>query len=202
MSASPDPAAPARWEKKSQSLHAACGLFDVLHARYRHPRRGRERDFVVIEGPDWVNVIALTGQHELVLVRQFRFGIDDFSLEIPGGVMEPGEDPLAAAQRELREETGYTGRAGRILGCVHPNPAIMNNRCHMVLVEAAARTSDLAWDHDEEIEILTAPVDDVLNWARAGRIRHALVLDALLLFEPVWAEMRRGGFSPPGPPPG
>jgi len=199
MSDSSDPVAPARWVKKGQSLHAACGLFDVLHARYRHPARERERDFVVIEGPDWANVIALTARQQLVLVRQFRFGIDDFSLEIPGGVMEPGEDPLAAAQRELREETGYTGRPVRVLGSVHPNPAIMNNLCHIVLVEGAAPTSELAWDHDEEIEILTAPVDDVLGWARAGRIRHALVLDALLLFEPVWADMRAGGIAPPDP---
>jgi len=191
MSDPSEPAAPARWERLGRSLHAACGLFDVQHARYRHPRRGRERDFVVIEGPDWVNVIALTPERHLVLVRQFRFGIDDFSLEIPGGVMEPGEDPLTAAQRELREETGHTGRPVRVLGAVHPNPAIMNNVCHLVLVEDARRTNELAWDHDEEIEILTAPVDEVLDWARGGRIRHALVLDALLLFEPVWEQLRR-----------
>jgi len=185
-------AAPARWEKAGRTLHASCQVFDVLHARFRHPGRGRERDFVVIEAPDWVNVIALTPEHRLVLVRQFRFGIDDFSLEIPGGVMERGEEPLAAAQRELREETGYTGRRARVLGAVHPNPAIMNNVCHLVLVEEAERTAALSWDHDEEIEVLNAPVDEVLGWARTGRIRHALVLDALLLFEPVWAHLRAG----------
>lgn len=189
---------PARWERTGQSLHAQCQVFDVLHARYRHPGRGRERDFVVIEAPDWVNVIALTPDDRLVLVRQFRFGIDDFSLEIPGGVMEPGEDPLTAAQRELREETGHTGQPARVLGHVHPNPAIMNNACHLVLVEQAQRTTGLDWDHDEEIEVLTAPVDEVLGWARTGRIRHALVLDALLLFEPVWERLRpdRAGPAP------
>ena len=195
---------PARWERAGQSLYASCQVFDVLHARYRHPGRGRERNFVVIQAPDWVNVIALTPDVRLVLVRQFRFGIDDFSLEIPGGVMEPGEDPLAAAQRELREETGHTGRSARILGGVHPNPAIMNNVCHLVLVEQVEPTAALHWDHDEEIEILTAPVDEVYAWARAGRIRHALVLDALLLFEPVWERLRRGGAAPSagGPAPG
>ncbi len=112
------PAVPARWEKIGQSLHASCQLFDVLHARYRHPGRGRERDFVVMTAPDWVNVIALTPDFQLVLVRQFRFGIDDFSLEIPGGVMERGEDALVAAQRELSEETGYTGDNVRLwVGC-------------------------------------------------------------------------------------
>jgi len=142
--------------------------------------------------PDWVNVIALTPDHQLVLVRQFRFGIDGFSLEIPGGVMERGEEPLVAAQRELREETGYTGNGARVLGSVHPNPAIMNNRCHLVLVEDARRTDVLAWDHDEEIEVITAPVDEVYAWARSGRISHALVLDALLLFAPEWERLRRG----------
>jgi 8-oxo-dGTP pyrophosphatase MutT (NUDIX family) len=187
----PVPIVPARWEKMGQHLHASCQVFDVLNARYRHPGRGRERDFVVITAPDWANVIALTPDHQLVLVRQFRFGIDDFSLEIPGGVMERGEDPLGAAQRELREETGYSGSRARVLGAVHPNPAIMNNLCHLVLVEDVRRTDELAWDHDEEIEVLTAPVDEVYAWARSGRISHALVLDALLLFAPEWERLKR-----------
>ncbi len=191
MSDLPGSAAPARWEKLGPPIvDSRNAVFDVLRARYRHPGRGRERDFVVIDAPDWVNVLALTPDRRLVLVRQFRFGIDEFSLEIPGGVMERGEDPLAAAARELREETGYAGRSVRRLGGVHPNPAIMNNVCHLVLVEGAERIHDLAWDHDEEIEVLTASVDEVYAWARSGRIQHALVLDALLLFEPEWARLR------------
>jgi ADP-ribose pyrophosphatase len=194
MSDLPGSAAPARWEKLGPSVvDARCRVFDVLRARYRHPVRNRERDFVVIDAPDWVNVLALTPDRQLVLVRQFRFGIDEFSLEIPGGVMERGEDPLAAARRELGEETGYTGRSARRLGGVHPNPALMNNVCHLVLVEQAERTQGLAWDPDEEIEVLTAPVDEVYAWARSGRIRHALVLDALLLFAPEWERLRSAG---------
>jgi ADP-ribose pyrophosphatase len=129
----------------------------------------------------------------MVLVRQFRYGIDDFSLEIPGGVIDPGEDPVAAGLRELHEETGYAGTKARLLASVHPNPAIQNNRCHLILVENATLSSAPQWDQDEEIEVITAPVDDVLAWARAGKITHSLVLSGLMHFEPIWrARMGRG----------
>jgi ADP-ribose pyrophosphatase len=177
---------PSRWEKFGQASLAKTRIFDVVGQRYRHPVRQTERDFVVIQSPDWVNVLALTVEGRLVLVRQFRFGVADFSLEIPGGVMDPGEDPIAAGLRELREETGYGGAHARLLGSVHPNPAIQSNRCHFVLVDGVETGHALEWDVDEEIEIVTAPVEEVLALARNGGITHALVLNALFLFEPWW----------------
>lgn len=161
-------------------------IFDVRSTRFRHPGRQTERDFIVIDAPDWVNVIALTPDDRLVLVRQFRFGIDGFSLEIPGGVMEVGEEPLIAGVRELQEETGYTGAPARLLGSVHPNPAMQSNRCHFAFVEEATLTMPLDWDADEEIQVLTLPVEEVFALAHTGGITHSLVLNALLLFEPVW----------------
>lgn len=179
--------APGRWKKLGQESVAATRIFSLCRHRYLHPRRHDERDFVVIDSPDWVNVLALTPDKRLVLVRQFRFGIDDFSLEIPGGVIEPGEDALAGGLRELREETGYAGRNARIIGRVHPNPAIQNNTCHLVLVEDAMPVTDTQWDHDEEIAVSTLPVDEVYALAQTGQITHALVLNALLFFAPLWA---------------
>ena len=188
MSTSSTPGAPARWEHLGQSTLATTRVLDLRSVRLRHPRRAVERDFVVIASADWCNVIALTPDGKLVLVRQFRFGIEEFSLEIPGGIIDPGEDPVTAAVRELREETGYAGTSARLLASVHPNPAIQNNRCHLVLVENATLSGASEWDHDEEIEVVTAPVDEVLGWARAGKITHSLVVCGLMHFEPIWRD--------------
>jgi 8-oxo-dGTP pyrophosphatase MutT (NUDIX family) len=183
----------SRWEKLGQATLAKTVVFELQSVRYRHPVRGTERDFVVMHAPDWVNVLALTPDGRLVLVRQFRFGIDAFSLEIPGGVMKAGEDPIEAGRRELREETGFTGARARLLGSVQPNPAIQSNECHIVLVEDAVRTAALEWDADEEIEVTTVPVDEVLALARDGTVTHGLVLNALFLFEPHWRERKGRG---------
>jgi 8-oxo-dGTP pyrophosphatase MutT (NUDIX family) len=183
---------PQRWIKLGAKPFAHTRIFDVQSVRYRHPGRAEAKEFFVIDAPDWVNVVALTPARELVLVRQFRFGLDDFSLELPGGMIDRGEDPVAAGLRELREETGHSGARASSLGSVHPNPAIQNNRCHFILVEEARRTDGLDWDEDEEIEILKLPVDEVYAQARSGGITHALVLDALLLFAPFWEKIKHG----------
>jgi 8-oxo-dGTP pyrophosphatase MutT (NUDIX family) len=187
------PPLPQRWNNLRSEPLLSTRIFDVNRTVFQHPQRSREQDFVVIHAPDWVNVLALTPDHHLVLVRQFRYGTDAFSLEIPGGVMDPGEDAVAAGVRELREESGFVGTSARLLGTVHPNPAMQNNRCHLVLVEQARPTAKLDWDPDEEFEIMTKPVDEVYALAYRGEIMHAMVLDALLLFTPVWAELRRSG---------
>ncbi len=184
---------PARWHLLGSTTQATTPVFKVLRQRYRHPVRQTEREFVVIDAADWVNVLALTPAGHLVLVNQFRFGIDGFSLELPGGVIDQGEDPVVAGVRELREETGFAGVRARSIGWVHPNPAIQNNRCHLVLVEEAVRSAEQEWDTDEEIAVSTAPVAEVLAAARGGRITHALVLNALFCFEPIWAGLNQGG---------
>ncbi|HEY0864278.1 MAG TPA: NUDIX hydrolase [Lacunisphaera sp.] len=182
------PPSPQRWKKLGSREVARTRIFSVESVYFHHPQRAKPQDFFVINAPDWVNVLALTPDGCLVLVRQFRYGIDDFSVEIPGGVIDLGEDPVAAGVRELREETGYVGASARLLGSVRPNPAMQNNRCHLVLVEDARPAAKLDWDPDEEFEIMTRPVDEVYALAYAGGITHAMVLDALLLFTPVWAK--------------
>jgi ADP-ribose pyrophosphatase len=182
---------PARWQKRTDTTLVKTRVFDLHRTRFHHPTRAVERDFVVIHPPDWVNIVALTRNRQLVLVKQYRFGIEGFSLEIPGGMMEAGEKPIATARRELREETGFVGKSARILGRVHPNPAIQSNRCHFVLIQDAVASAAQSWDADEEIKVTTLPVDEVLARARAGGITHGLVLDALFYFEPIWRAMNR-----------
>lgn len=184
------PSPPPRWRKLGARTVARTRIFEVQSVDFQHPHRAQPQDFFVLSAPDWVNVLALTPAGHLVLVRQFRYGTDDFSLEIPGGVMDAGEDAITAGLRELQEETGYTGTRARVLGTVHPNPAMQSNRCHLVLVEDAHRTETPDWDPDEELEILTRPVDQVYDLAYRGGITHAMVLDALLLFTPVWASLK------------
>jgi 8-oxo-dGTP pyrophosphatase MutT (NUDIX family) len=173
---------PARWVRGREETLASTRVLDVRSVRFRRPSEKAERDYVVIHSPDWVNVVAVTPDRQLVLVRQFRFGVDNLSLEVPGGVIEDGEDPVAAGRRELLEETGYGGGEASLLGCVHPNPAIMDNRCHFVLVLGAVPTGPMQWDDDEDIQVCPAPADEAVGLARTGAITHSLSVAALLLF--------------------
>jgi len=173
---------PSRWERGASRVIQSTKILDLCGVFYRHPVRGTAREFICLEAHDWVNVVAVTTEGKIVLVRQFRYGINEFSLEVPGGVIETGEDPVAAGVRELAEETGYAGGTARLLGSVHPNPAIQNNRCHAVLVEGVACTQQLDWDTDEEIEVSTVPVEEAIRLACNGSITHSLSLCALMLF--------------------
>ncbi len=180
---------PEAWEVLERAEHADCRVFSVQRKRCRHPGRGSEVDFFSIRSRDFVNVLALTPEREVVLVNQFRFGVEDFSLEIPGGLVDEGEDPLEAGVRELEEETGFTGKNARVIGKVWANPAIMDNECSFVLVEEAVLTNPARWDEHEEIEVSLAPLEQAMAWARSGRIRHSLVLNALFFLK---GELERG----------
>ena len=176
-------AGPVRWERLADDPLHDCRVWSLCRRRYRHPRNGREGEFFYINSRDWAMVVARTPGGGLVLVRQFRFGSDDFSWEFPGGIVDAGEDPVAAGLRELEEETGYVAERGRVIGTCRPNPAILNNRFHVIFAENARPGGNgTAWDEHEEMEIRDVPEADVFRWAVEGAITHALALNGLLYY--------------------
>jgi len=147
------------------------------------PHTGNAHAFYRIRSPAWVNVVALTHRDELVMVRQFRHGAHAVTLEIPGGMVDPGESPAEAAARELLEETGY--RAGRLasLGSINPNPAIFTNRCHMQVALDCEAVAEIQNSPTEETVVELLPLAELPGTLRAGGIDHALVVAALYAFE-------------------
>lgn len=145
-------------------------------------RSGKKKEFYRFGFPDWVNIIALTPERDLVLIRQFRYGSNRMEIEIPGGMVDKNEHPVDAGCRELLEETGYAGKKARIIGKVCPNPAIQRNYCHTVLVEDAMRVSEQRFDDMEDIECMVKSEEDVLELLDSGQIDHGLVLNALMFY--------------------
>ena len=141
------------------------------------------RDALVLHPSGWVNMIALTEGQEVLLVRQWRFGSGELSLEIPGGMIDPGERELDAAQRELLEETGYRAGEWTRLGEVRPNPAFMSNRCGTWLARDLSWIEEPKGDGSEEISVESAPLAAIPGLISSGEISHALVVAAFYLYE-------------------
>ncbi len=167
-----------RWLKVGTEPVGDFRIFALRKESWRDPRDGRDHTFSVLDTPDWVNVIAVTDDGELVLVRQHRTGVGALSLEIPGGMVDPGETARQAAERELMEETGYRAKQWTEIGRVRPNPAFHTNWCTTFLASGAEfdRPAELHGIEDIEVELYTRP--DLDRLIREGEIDHALVIAA------------------------
>jgi 8-oxo-dGTP pyrophosphatase MutT (NUDIX family) len=176
------PMPPKLWEILSSKPEKACRVFNLRIDHARSPRTGVSHDFYVLESTDWVNVIPLTPEQNVVLIRQYRHGIRENTLEIPGGLVEEGDTPEQAARRELAEETGYREREMVYLGYVYPNPAILDNKCHTFLARDVLIDGKQDQDEKEDIEVLVRPLADVPRLIRDNEITHALVLAAFYRF--------------------
>jgi len=168
----------ARWRRRGERTVLETSIFRVSELSLEHPDQGRDVPFTVVRSNDWVNVIPLTPEGRVVLIRQFRAGIEAEALEIPGGMIEAGEDPAAAAARELTEETGYVPAALELLGTVRPNPAFLDNRCFTYLATGCLPTAGTDFDPDERIEVDVVPLERVRGLIASGAIDHSLVVAA------------------------
>lgn len=171
-----------RWPIVREDTEYRTPIF-TLHKRWsRNPLNGSESPFYVLNCPDWVNVIAETTDGRIILVEQYRHGINDLSLEIPGGVIDAGEDPQTAALRELEEETGYVAESIEKLGKVSSNAAILNNYTHTFLAKNCRLEKAQALDEHEQIRVHVYSKEEVAEAVKAGTIHHAMVVAALGLW--------------------
>jgi ADP-ribose pyrophosphatase len=174
-----DPPKLRKWTQLSREHVGSFRILEVCRVELQDGTGCARGDAFTVRCRDWCNVVAITPSDEVVLVWQYRFGTDTLSLEIPGGVVDEGEEPIYAAARELLEESGYQGEELVPLLVVEPNPAIQNNRCFTFVSPAARRVQSPSFDPQEELETVLVPVAQLGDLLDSGQITHALVQGAL-----------------------
>jgi 8-oxo-dGTP pyrophosphatase MutT (NUDIX family) len=170
---------PKEWPLVSTETLLSLRVFELKRNRARSPRTGAEHDFYVLSGRDWCNVVPLTDDGEVVLIRQFRHGTRETTLEIPGGIIDPGDpSPAEAARRELLEETGCEANILESIGVIAPNPAVQSNACYSFVARGVKQVAAPKLDAAEDIEVVRVPLDEIPQRIAAGEVRHALVVVA------------------------
>ena len=189
---------PEPWPLVRSTPDKSYRVFSVRTDTARSPRTGKEHDFYVIESVDWVNVIPLTpdnnGEPSVVMVRQYRHGTRQISLEVPGGLVNPRDTPMDTARKELLEETGYQAKEIPLIGTAHPQPAVFNNRHLTFLATHVQKKAALNLDEGEDIEVVLVPLSEIPRLIREGEITNAMVILAFYwYFMEHQAGMKNGG---------
>jgi ADP-ribose pyrophosphatase len=169
---------PRKWKTLRTDVVHRTPIFDLHRRRSVHARRG-EHDFFILDAPNWVNIVPLTRHGDIVMINQWRHGISEFTLEIPGGMVDAADaSPMHAARREMIEETGHDSDTILELGKVHPNPAIQGNICFSFLAENVREVDQPVLLGNEETEVVLVPMGEIRGLIASGAIMHALTIAA------------------------
>ncbi len=171
------------WRRVESKEIADCRVFKVREDFCERESDGARSSFFVTENPDWVNVIAFTEKNEIVLIEQFRHGIEEIILEIPGGMVDEDESADAAAKRELLEETGYSSEEFVFLGKSRPNPAISDNWMHHFAAFNCEKNAETHFDEHENVVTKLVAAGSIKELIKSGAITHSLVLTAFYLMD-------------------
>jgi len=167
------------WTVSKTEQIADCKVFTVHRNIASAPGQNVSHDFYILRSHNWVNVIPITADGQVVLIEQYRHGVHAVTLEIPGGMIERDEpSSQTAAIRELIEETGYAAEEMIFIGRTEPNPALQDNYCDTYLAKNAKKVQEPQFDGNEDIELKVVPYDAVASLIETGAITHALVIVA------------------------
>ena len=172
-----------KWKTLASKKLYDLRIMQVWANQRQHPIKETDSEFYAIHSNDWINVVAVTPENKIVMVTQFRHGNEEITIEVPGGLVDDGEEPIISAARELKEETGYTSDPLIKIGAVSPNPALFNNVTHTFLALNAEQKLEQALDGNEDIEISLHSLEEIDQMIQSGKITHSLTINAIYWYE-------------------
>ena len=174
------------WKRQQTTPVQKTRILDLCEVIDVSPYTGKTHNFVLIDSKAWVNIVPITEREEIVMIRQFRHGSQQVTLEIPGGMNDPTESPSEAALRECHEETGYSAKIAHCLGELNPNPALFNNTLYTFYGFVTETTPSEYSSETEKTEVELVPIDTLKPLLLDGKIDHALVCATLWRFLYMW----------------
>lgn len=165
-----------RWKKLASEKVYSDRWFQARADKCEFPDGRIIEPYYVVELPNWANIFVVTSDEKIVLVRQYRYPVDQVTYELPGGVIDRGEDPKAAAIREMKEETGYHSDEVEFVCQLSPNPAINNNTAYFFLAKNAISGEKKSFDAFEDIDICLFTKEEFLQLLRENKMQHGVQL--------------------------
>ena len=180
------------WEILNRELSQDYRLFQVHQKQVRSPRTGDRLTVQTIQTRDWVLVIPVTPEEEVIMMRQYRHGAEKICLELPGGLVDTEDtSPIIAAERELLEETGCQGTDLAAIGECYPQPAVLTNKCFFYLARNVKKIREPDLDAGEDIEIVKFPLREISAKIENQEIVHGMVQLGFFFY---WMKQERAGF--------